>query len=182
MENICKTKFKYFNELFSQFHKKVVLLTGQMNIDLKALEKSDIIISSPETWDVVSRRWKQRKAVQSITVFIVDELHLMSHANSVLEVITSRMRYMSTQLEKHIRIVGLATSVANYKSISEWIGTNANFSFNFHPKAMSFSKTSMFKPLAADTFIYFPFTSFVILSITSSDTSYLFKSALFPTK
>ena len=133
IETMCKGKHKYFHDLFSQFHKKVALLTGQVTIDLKALEKSDIIVSSPENWDVVSRRWKQRKAVQAVSVFIVDELHLMSHGTSVLEVVTSRMRYMATQLEKHIRIVGLATSVANYKSISEWIGANSNFSFNFHP-------------------------------------------------
>ena len=133
MDAICRQKYKYFNELFEPFHKKVALLTGQTTMDLKLLEKSDLIVSSPENWDVLSRRWKQRKAVQNVTVLIVDELHLMSYGNSVLEVITSRMRYMATQLERQIRIVGLATSVANYKSVSEWIGANPNFSFNFHP-------------------------------------------------
>ena len=32
-----------------------------MNIDNKLIEKSDIVISKPEYWDIFSRRWKQRK-------------------------------------------------------------------------------------------------------------------------
>ena len=133
LDTICRQKFKFLNALLTPFHKKVALLTGQTTIDLKLLEKSDVIVSSPETWDVLSRRWKQRKVIQMVTVFIVDEIHLMSYGNSVLEVITSRMRYMATQIEKQIRIVGLGTSIANYKSVSEWIGASPNFSFNFHP-------------------------------------------------
>jgi len=34
-------------------------------------------VSTPEKWDVLSRRWKQRKNVQTISLFIVDELHLI---------------------------------------------------------------------------------------------------------
>ena len=39
--------------------------------------QGNIIISTPEKWDVLSRRWKQRKNVQNINLFIVDELHLI---------------------------------------------------------------------------------------------------------
>ena len=39
--------------------------------------QGNIIVSTPERWDVLSRRWKQRKNVQTISLFIVDELHLI---------------------------------------------------------------------------------------------------------
>lgn len=138
-ESICKQNKNKFVDYFSQFKKNVALLTGQTNQDLKLLEKNDIIVSNSENWDVISRRWKQRKAVQTVTHFIVDELHLLEIGNSVLEVIISRMRYMATQLEKPVRIIGLATSVANYKSISEWIGVSPAYSFNFHPNVRPIS-------------------------------------------
>jgi pre-mRNA-splicing helicase BRR2 len=48
-------------------------------------------------------------------------------------VITSRMRYISTQLESSIRIVALATSLANYRDVAEWIGATTGNIFNFHP-------------------------------------------------
>ena len=39
--------------------------------------KGNVIISTPENWDILSRRWKQRKNVQNVALFIVDELHLL---------------------------------------------------------------------------------------------------------
>ena len=39
--------------------------------------QGNIIVSTPEKWDVLSRRWKQRKNVQTVSLFIVDELHLI---------------------------------------------------------------------------------------------------------
>lgn len=50
-----------------------------------------------------------------------------------VQVITSRMRYISSQLESPIRIVGLATSLANAKDLGEWIGATSHGLFNFPP-------------------------------------------------
>lgn len=41
------------------------------------ISQGNIIISTPEIWDVLSRRWKVRKNVQSVNLFVVDELHLI---------------------------------------------------------------------------------------------------------
>jgi pre-mRNA-splicing helicase BRR2 len=51
------------------------------------------------------------------------------------QVITSRMRYISSQRETPIRIVGLATSLANAKDLGEWIGATSHGLFNFPPGA-----------------------------------------------
>jgi len=45
--------------------------------------QGNIIVSTPEKWDVLSRRWKQRKNVQTISLFIVDELHLIGGEEGV---------------------------------------------------------------------------------------------------
>lgn len=45
--------------------------------------KGHVIVSTPENWDVLSRRWKQRKNVQNVSLFIVDELHLIGGENGV---------------------------------------------------------------------------------------------------
>ena len=59
----------------------VVELIGETAADTKALEKGNIIIATPEKWDMLSRRWKQRKNVQNVALFIVDELHLIGGRN-----------------------------------------------------------------------------------------------------
>lgn len=53
------------------------------NMMTNVLQQGNIIISTPENWDVLSRRWKQRKNVQTINLFIVDELHLVGGEDGV---------------------------------------------------------------------------------------------------
>ncbi|CAB4026821.1 U5 small nuclear ribonucleo 200 kDa helicase [Paramuricea clavata] len=117
-----------------QLQKNVVILTGETSADLKLLAKGNVIISTPEKWDVLSRRWKQRKNVQNVNLFVLDESHLISGDNGpVMEVICSRMRYISSQIEKNIRIVALSSSLGNSKDVAQWLGAQATGLFNFHP-------------------------------------------------
>ncbi|KAJ3095037.1 DEIH-box ATPase [Phlyctochytrium planicorne] len=114
--------------------KSVVVLTGETAADLKLLEKGDVIFSSPTNWDMISRRWKQRKNVQTVNLFIVDEIHLIGgDVGPTIEVIVSRMRYIETQTESKIRIVALGASLANARDLGEWIGAGNQSIFNFHP-------------------------------------------------
>jgi pre-mRNA-splicing helicase BRR2 len=69
-----------------------------------------------------------------VSLFVVDELHLIGgEGGPVLEVIVSRMRYISSQTENQIRIVALSTSLANAKDLGEWIGASSHGLFNFPP-------------------------------------------------
>jgi len=43
------------------------------------------------------------------------------------------MRYISSQLERNIRIVALTSSLSNAKDVSQWLGVSATGFFNFHP-------------------------------------------------
>lgn len=108
--------------------------TGETGADLKLLARGQIIVTTADKWDILSRRWKQRKNVQNVNLFIVDELHLIGgEEGPVLEVVCSRMRYISSQIEKQIRIVALSSSLGDFKDVSQWLGCNANATFNFHP-------------------------------------------------
>merc|ERR1719160_1884397 len=110
------------------------MLVGETASDVKILEDSNVVITTPEKWDLMSRRWKTRKSVQEVRLFIVDELHLLdSDVGPTLEAVVSRMRYISVQVQQPIRIVALAASLANAKDVGEWIGASANGLFNFSP-------------------------------------------------
>ena len=50
----------------------------------------------------------------------------------MLEVVISRMRYISSQTDNKIRILALSTSLANAKDLAEWIGCSHHGLFNFH--------------------------------------------------
>ncbi|KAL1219764.1 DExH-box ATP-dependent RNA helicase DExH12 [Cardamine amara subsp. amara] len=135
LEAIAKEQFRIWERKFGKgLGLRVVELTGETALDLKLLEKGQIIISTPEKWDALSRRWKQRKYIKQVSLFIVDELHLIGgQGGTVLEVIVSRMRYISSQGDNKIRIVALSTSLANAKDLGEWIGASSHGLFNFPP-------------------------------------------------
>uniref|UniRef100_A0A8B9LFW8 U5 small nuclear ribonucleoprotein 200 kDa helicase n=1 Tax=Astyanax mexicanus TaxID=7994 RepID=A0A8B9LFW8_ASTMX len=84
MEALAEQVFVDWHQKFQEaLNKKVVILTGETSTDLKLLGKGDIIISTPDKWDILSRRWKQRKNVQNVSLFIVDETHLIGGENGV---------------------------------------------------------------------------------------------------
>ncbi|KAI8927207.1 Sec63 Brl domain-containing protein [Entophlyctis helioformis] len=114
--------------------KNIVLLTGETTADLKLLETGDIIFSTPQHWDMLSRRWKQRKNVQTVGLFVVDDIHLIGgNIGPTIEIIVSRMRYVGVQTENKIRIVSLGASLANARDLGEWMGATSQTIFNFHP-------------------------------------------------
>jgi len=135
MQTLSSLRYKDWTAKFKKkMGVEVVELTGETSVDLKLLEKGQVVVSTPERWDIMSRRWKQRKNVQNVALFIVDELHLIGGApGPALEVVTSRMRFISSQTDKPIRIVALSTSLANAKDLGDWIGCSAHGLFNFDP-------------------------------------------------
>ncbi|EGR33236.1 hypothetical protein IMG5_058560, partial [Ichthyophthirius multifiliis] len=136
-DSICQNMYKILCKAFKHMDKKIGILTGQTKTDNIILQKYDIIISTPENWDIMTRRWRGKKQIQSknIRLFIADELHLLNENKSILEVIVSRMRLFSSQMDQNnkIQIIGLSTSVADYKEMASWIGAQQNNIFNFHP-------------------------------------------------
>jgi len=134
-EETCKERFEEWKERFGRgMGVKIAELTGENATDVKLLEDNHIVISTPDRWDLLSRRWKTRKSVQHVKLFLVDEIHLLDgEVGPTLEAVVSRMRYISVQIHQPIRIVAMGASVANAKDLAEWIGAGPSGMFNFSP-------------------------------------------------
>lgn len=90
-------------------------LIGDATSDVRLLDAHHLVLATPQQWDMLSRRWKQRKAVQAVGLFIADELQLLGgQQGPTLEVICSRMRYMSSQLPNPVRLVGFSHRCAGH--------------------------------------------------------------------
>ena len=121
---------------------RIVRLGGEDTAaDMRALAGAKIVVCTVGQWDALSRRWRQRRAVQAVTLFIVDELHFGGgDVGPAMEVIVSRMRFIASQQRKDgdgkvgLRIVGLGASLANAKEIGEWMDVPSKSLFNFLPK------------------------------------------------
>lgn len=120
--------------IVSQLGKEMVEMTGDYTPDLMALMSADIIISTPEKWDGISRNWHNRGYVKKVGLMILDEIHLLgADRGPILEVIVSRMRYISSQTERTVRFVGLSTALANAGDLADWLGVGEIGLFNFKP-------------------------------------------------
>ena len=119
---------------------QVVRLGGEMAPDLKLMADARIIVCTTKQWDAISRRWRQRKVVQAISLFIVDDMHFLGgDAGPTMEIIVSRMRFISTQKQQKndaqaLRLIGLSASLANAREVGEWMGVSSKDLFNFSPK------------------------------------------------
>ncbi|KAF9171872.1 hypothetical protein BGX20_006778 [Mortierella sp. AD010] len=120
------------SRLVGPMNKKLVELTGDITPDIKSIESADIIITTPEKWDGISRNWQTRPYVQKVSLVIIDEIHLLGgDRGPILEVIVSRMNYIGAQLKKRIRLVGLSTALANAHDLADWLGIQEVGLFNF---------------------------------------------------
>ncbi len=134
-QEMVDQRVEEWRKKFGQSGKEIVSLTGETSADLRLLEKGDLIVCTPIQWDVLSRRWRQRKNVQTIGLLIADEVQLVGgEVGPTYEVVISRTRYVSAQTELKTRIVACGVSLANARDFGEWMGAPSHAIFNFPPR------------------------------------------------
>ena len=125
---------------------KVLELSGDTRHDSRALDNADVLVCTPEKWDLISRGWrgngdqssenhrKGRKFIKDVRLLVIDEIHLLGEdRGAVLEAIVSRTRFISkfmksqhrvedSDIPVETRIIGLSTAIANPYDLADWIG------------------------------------------------------------
>ncbi len=102
---------------------RVIELTGDVTPDTRAIADADVIVTTPEKWDGVSRSWQTRNYVKNMSLLVIDEIHLLGDERGpVLEVIVSRTNFIASHTSKQIRLVGLSTALANARDLADWLG------------------------------------------------------------
>ncbi|CCF57836.1 hypothetical protein KAFR_0D01890 [Kazachstania africana CBS 2517] len=111
---------------------RVVELTGDSLPDPQDVRDATIIITTPEKFDGISRNWQTRRFVQSVSLVIMDEIHLLaSDRGPILEMIVSRMNHISSQTAQPVRLLGMSTAVSNAHDMAGWLGVKNNGLYNF---------------------------------------------------
>ena len=79
-----------------------------------------MIVSTPEKWDIITRKTGERMFVEKVRLIIIDEIHLLSDSRGpVLESIIARVTRQNEQNEEEkTRIVGLSATLPNYKDVA----------------------------------------------------------------
>jgi pre-mRNA-splicing helicase BRR2 len=84
-------------------------LTGDMNLTKGEIDATQIIVTTPEKWDIITRKSGERTYTQLVRLLIIDEIHLLHDGRGpVLESIVAR-----TVRQIEVRAHALGISVPN---------------------------------------------------------------------
>ena len=130
MVALANEKFNYFRELFGGRY-KVSMSVGDFDSDDSWLERSDIIVCTPEKLDSLTRH--QAKWLGQVGLIIVDEIHTMNDAKRgpTLEVLLTKLR----QITPRAQTLSLSATIANSKELAEWLGAGLYVS-DFRPSSL----------------------------------------------
>lgn len=102
-------------------------LTGDLGLSKHQINESHLLITTPEKWDVITRKNLDFSFYHEIKLIIIDEIHLLHDLRGpVLESIIMRIFQKIDQYGLKIRLIGLSATLPNYKDIAKFIRVDMN--------------------------------------------------------
>ncbi|XP_021066772.1 probable ATP-dependent DNA helicase HFM1 [Mus pahari] len=128
---LCSQRFDDWKEKFGPIGLNCKELTGDTVMDdLFEIQHASIIITTPEKWDSVTRKWRDNSFIQLVRLFLIDEVHVIKDENRgpTLEVVVSRMktvqslcRALESASPVPVRFVAVSATIPNAEDIAEWL-------------------------------------------------------------
>ena len=121
------------SEIVAKFFKRLQYLgirvrelTGDMQLTRREIAETQMIVTTPEKWDVVTRRpVGDGELALSVRLLIIDEVHLLHEdRGAVIETIVARTQRLVESAQTMIRIVGLSATLPNYVDVADFLGVN----------------------------------------------------------
>ncbi|KAK0898882.1 ATP-dependent DNA helicase MER3 [Friedmanniomyces endolithicus] len=120
-KSLCSERQRDWQRKLGPLDLQCAELTGDTDISqLRSVQNATIIITTPEKWDSVTRKWKDhQKLMQMVKLFLIDEVHILKEDRGApLEAVVSRMKSVGS----NVRFVALSATVPNSQDIATWLG------------------------------------------------------------
>lgn len=120
-KSLCSERYRDWQAKFATLDLHCAELTGDTEHgQLRNVQSASIIITTPEKWDSMTRKWKDHvKLMQMVKLFLIDEVHILKDSRgSTLEAVVSRMKSVGSS----VRFVALSATVPNSEDIATWLG------------------------------------------------------------
>ncbi|KPI42397.1 Pre-mRNA-splicing factor brr2 [Cyphellophora attinorum] len=97
-------------------------LTGDRQLTKQQIADTQLIVTTPEKWDVITRKATDSSYTRLVKLIIIDEIHLLhDDRGPVLESIVSRTIRKMEQTGDPVRIVGLSATLPNYRDVATFL-------------------------------------------------------------
>jgi len=97
-------------------------LTGDSQMTKHQISETQIIVTTPEKWDVITRKSTDTSYTNLVRLIIVDEIHLLhDERGPVLESVIARTIRRMEQTNEYVRLVGLSATLPNYQDVATFL-------------------------------------------------------------
>ncbi len=111
-----------FTARLKVFGIKVGELTGDSQMTKQQIAETQIIVTTPEKWDVITRKQTDTSYTNLVRLIIIDEIHLLhDERGPVLESIVARTIRRMEQTSEYVRLVGLSATLPNYQDVATFL-------------------------------------------------------------
>jgi activating signal cointegrator complex subunit 3 len=96
-----------------------------MQLTKNEVLESQILVSTPEKFDVITRKGGDGSLGTMVNLLMIDEIHLLAdERGAVIETIVARMQRYVESSQKLVRIIGLSATLPNYKDVAAFLRVN----------------------------------------------------------
>ena len=99
-------------------------LTGDMQLTRQEIEKTHVLVTTPEKWDVVTRKSShgEEALARIVKLVIFDEIHLLhDERGPVIESLVARTLRQVEQQQSSVRLVGLSATLPNFIDVAKFL-------------------------------------------------------------
>ncbi len=84
-----------------------------------------MLVTTPEKYDVITRKGGDGTLITMVSLVIIDEVHLLADdRGAVIETIVARTQRYVESSQRQVRIVGLSATLPNYKDVARFLSVN----------------------------------------------------------
>ena len=111
-----------FTNRLKHYNMKVGELTGDSQMTKQQISEASIIVTTPEKWDVITRKQTDTSYTNLVRLLIIDEIHLLhDERGPVVEAIVARTIRRMEQTSEYVRLVGLSATLPNYQDVAAFL-------------------------------------------------------------
>jgi replicative superfamily II helicase len=138
-----------WKKTFGAYGWKVEAVTGETDYSYQKLQNSDIILTTVEKLDSLTRKQQGADLLEEVGVVVVDEIHLLNdpERGGTLEALLMSLRNVSQTTS--LRIIGLSATLPNCEEVAEWLGAKTLRYDESYRMVKLTTEIRTYKPLAS---------------------------------
>lgn len=142
MRSLVQEMVGNFGKRLASYNLTVSELTGDHQLSREQIAATQIIVCTPEKWDIITRKGGDKTFTQLVRLVIIDEIHLLhDERGPVLECIVARTIRNIETTQEDVRLVGLSATLPNYQDVATFLRVKNDkglfyFDNSFRPVAL----------------------------------------------